>query len=128
MRAIAILTVTVSFSAAAGGWWPANSVDLDRPGVLDGIAKRDRPLYDRIHGVLKAAEMEPCETLPRIVETQFRAGVEACNGSVILTSYPAKIRVAFRIDDILYSSNVIQPKIVGKALPAVNTAAPAEKR
>jgi len=128
MRAIAICAVAVSFSAAAGGWWPANSVDLDRPGVLEAIEHKDKALYERIHGVLKAAEAEPCDTLPRIVETQFRAGLETCNGHLILTSYPAKIRVSFRIDDTLYSSNVIQPKIVGKALPAVDVAAPAQKR
>jgi hypothetical protein len=126
MRAIAILAVTFSFVAAAGQ--PPKTVDLNRPGALEAIEKRDKPLYERIHGVLKAAEMEPCDTLPKVVQAQFHANLEACRGHEILTSYPAKIRVAFRIDDILYTSNVIQPKIVGKALPAVNTAAPAEKR
>ena len=124
MRAIAILAVTVSLTAVAGT--PVKTVDLNRPGVLEAIEKQDKPLYDRIHGVLKAAEMEPCETLPKVVQTQFRVGMETCNGHDILTSYPAKIRVAFRIDDTLYTSNVIQPKIKGTAIPAVD--AKTEKR
>ena len=118
MRAIAILAVALSLAAAAAP--PTKTVDLNRPGVLEGIEQRDKPLYERIHGVLKAAEMEPCDTLPKIVQTQFRAKLETCHGHEILTSYPAKIRVAFRIDDTLYSSNVIQPKIKGTAMPAVD--------
>ena len=124
MRAIAIFAVAFSFAAVAGP--PVKSVDLNRPGVLEAIEKRDKPLYERIHGVLKAAEMEPCDTLPKIVQTQFLANMETCRGHDILTSYPAKIRVSFRIDDTLYSSNVIQPKIKGTAMPAVDVKA--EKR
>ena len=57
MRAIAIFAVAVSFAAIAG---PApKSVDLNRPGVLEAIEQQDKPLYERIHGVLKAAEIEP---------------------------------------------------------------------
>src|SRR5690349_14838924 len=111
MRAIAITAVAVSLAAAAAP--PTKSVDLNGPGVLEAIEKSDKPLYDRIHGVLKAAEIEPCETLPKLVMTQFRVGMETCDGHDILTSYPAKIRVSFRIGDTLYSSNVIQPKIKG---------------
>ena len=118
MRAIAILAVAVSLASSAAP--PTKAVDLNRPGVLEGIEKQDKPLYERIHGVLKAAEMEPCDTLPKVVQTQFRANLETCRGHDILTSYPAKIRVSFRIDDTLYSSNVIQPKIKGTAMPAVD--------
>ena len=117
MRAIAVTAVAVSFAALAGP--PTISVDLNRPGVLEAIEKSDKGLYDRIHGVLKAAEIEPCETLPRLVQT-LHVGMESCNGHDILTSYPAKIRVSFRIDDTLYSSNVIQPKITAQARPAVD--------
>jgi len=118
MRAIAICVLAVCLDAAAGGP-PARSVDLDRPGALAAIERQDKPLYERIQGVLKAAEVEPCDTLPKLVQAQFRAGVETCNGYEILTSYPAKIRVTFRIDDTLYASNVIQPKIIATARPAV---------
>lgn len=127
MRAILFSAVAFSFAAAAGP--PAKTVDLDRPGALDAIQHDDKPLYERIRGVLKAAEIEPCETLPKLVQTQFRAGVEVCNGHAILTSFPAKIRVAFRIDETLYASNVVQPNITASAHPAVDgPAAGAENR
>lgn len=126
MRAIAISAIAVSLAAAAAP--PTKSVDLDRPGVLEAIQHRDKSLYDRIHGVLKAAEIEPCETLPKLVQTQFRVGIETCNGHDILTSFPAKIRVSFRIDDTVYASNVIQPKITAQARPAVDARASPEKR
>jgi hypothetical protein len=115
MRAIAISAIAISFAAAAGP--PVKTVDLNRPGVLEAIEQRDKPLYERIHGVLKAAEIEPCESLPKLVQA-LHVGMETCNGHDILTSYPAKIRVSFRIDDTLYSGNVIQPKITGEAHPA----------
>jgi len=116
MRALAICALAISLAAAAAP--PTKSVDLDRPGVLEAIRQGDKPLYDRIHGVLKAAEMEPCDSLPKRVLTQFRVGLETCSGHDILTSFPAKIRVTFRIDDTVYASNVIQPKITGEAHPA----------
>jgi hypothetical protein len=56
--------------------------------------------------------------LPKVVEA-FHVGVETCRGYGILTSYPAKIRVTFRIDDTVYASNVVQPKITASARPAV---------
>jgi hypothetical protein len=126
MRAIATCVLAVSFAAAAGP--PARSVDLDRPGALDAIERQDKSLYQRIQGVLKAAEIEPCDTLPKLVQTRFRAGVEVCDGHAILTSFPAKIRVAFRIDETLYASNVVQPRITASAHPAVDGAATAARR
>ena len=125
MRAIAVTALALSFTALAG---PATkSVDLNRPGVLEAIEKSDKGLYDRIHGVLKAAEIEPCESLPKLVQA-LHVGMETCNGHDILTSYPAKIRVSFRIDDTVYSSNVIQPKITAQARPAVDPPRAAAKR
>jgi hypothetical protein len=128
MRAIATFALAVSFAAVAADP-PARSVDLDRPGALSAIEGQDKPLYERIQGVLKSAEIEPCDSLPKLIQAQFRAGLETCNGQLILTSYPAKIRITFRIDDTLYAGNVIQPKITARAQPAVavSTGA-AEKR
>ena len=125
MRAIAISAIAVSLAATAGP--PSKTVDLNRPGVLEAIEQQDRPLYERIHGVLKAAEIEPCETLPKLMQA-LHVGMETCNGHDILTSYPAKIRVSFRIDDTLYSSNVIQPRITAKARPAVERPSAAGNR
>lgn len=119
MRAIAIFAVAVSFAAAAAAP-PTKSVDLDRPGALEAIQRQDRPLYDRITALLKVAEVEPCDTLPKVVKTQLRIDLETCNGYAILTSFPAKIRVTFRIDDTVYASNVIQPKITAQARPAAD--------
>jgi hypothetical protein len=127
MRAILLCAAVLSLSATAGP--PAKTVDLDRAGALDSIERQDKPLYERIVGVLRAAEMEPCDTLPKIVQAQFRGSLESCNGYTIFTSYPAKIRVAFRIDETLYTSFVIQPKITAQSRPALEvTPGPAPKR
>jgi len=96
----------------------SDRVDLDSPGVLERIEKEDPQRYERIRGVIKAAEMQPCETLPKILRTQFRAELGICAGYGILTSYPAKIHVTFSLEDTLYVINVAQPKIRGKAWPA----------
>jgi hypothetical protein len=100
-------------------------VDLDRPGALDRIEAQDPALYKRLIGVIKAAEMQPCEHLPKLIEAQFRATLSTCNAYSILTSFPPKIRMSFLVDGTLYVSNVQQPGLVGKIVPAAGEARPA---
>ena len=100
-------------------------VNLDRPGVLDRIAKENPALHKRLMGVIQAAEVEPCEHLPKLLKTQFGATVTSCEGYNVLTSAPPKIHMSFLVDGTLYVSNVQQPRLMGKVAPATEGAKPA---
>jgi hypothetical protein len=100
-------------------------VNLDRPGALERIARQDPALYKRLVGVIQAAEMQPCEHLPKVIEAQFKASVASCEGYNILTSFPPKIHMSFLVDGTLYVSNVQQPRLAGKLVPAAERAKPA---
>lgn len=113
-----VLSMVLAAPVYVGATRFSDRVDLDRPGVLERIEEQDPQRYARIQGVIRAAEIEPCATLPKILQTQFRAELGTCAGYAILTSYPAKIHVTFSLEDTLYVTNVMQPKIQGKAWPA----------
>lgn len=121
MRALLIPVALTSCAAMA-----APTVDLDRPGALEQIQQQDPALYERVMGVLKAAEVEPCVHLPKIIQAQYRGELASCAAYQILTSFPPKIRVSFVLDKTVYVSNVQQPKLVGSLEPAVEQGKPAK--
>ena len=127
MRALLVPIALVSFAAAAAGQVPAGTpeVNLDAPGALDRIEKQDPALYKRLVGVIAAAEVQPCEHLPKIIETQYRGELSSCAAYNILTSFPPKIHMSFVLDGTLYVSNVRQPNLVGRITPAIEQAKPA---
>jgi len=100
-----------------------NYVHLDRPGVLERIQEQNPGHYARIAEVLRVAQMEPCETVPQVLKTNADASASnvTCSARMLLTSYPAKRHLTFTLDDVQYSSNVVQFKTLGnRALPLEN--------
>ena len=97
---------------------PKAYVHLDRPGVLERIQAENPGHYARIVEVLRVAQMEPCETLPQVLKIHPEASVSRvkCAAVLLLTSYPAKRHVSFALDDVQYSSNVVQYR-TARALP-----------
>jgi hypothetical protein len=113
---LAILAFAAILPAHAGPF-VTRGVDLDRPGALEAIERGNPALYERIRGVLDAAQAKPCETLPQMLKTQFQATLGMCSNYAILTSFPPKRRISFVIDDTGYSSNVVQLHLDGKIRP-----------
>ncbi len=93
---------------------PVTFVDLDRPGILGSIARDNPAHYAKIVKVLEATRVDPCETLARILKAEVDLENVHCATYGLLTSFPPKVHVAFRIDDVHYSSNVAQPALAGR--------------
>ena len=69
---------------------------------------------DAQRAFLAGAQLQPCETLPRVLKASIRADDIRCNSALLLTSYPAKRHISFRLDDVTYVSNVVQTRLDAK--------------
>jgi hypothetical protein len=97
---------------------PRNTVYLDDSKVYDAIREKDPARYEKIIGVLRVAQAEPCETLPKILKTQYEVNA-SCAAYQVYTSYPAKTLLNFTVEDTNYVAFVVQPKLSGgKLIPA----------
>ena len=103
---------TLLFTALAAA---SPEVNLDAPGALDALRTANRAHYDRVVAALDAAQLQPCETLPRVLKASIRADDIRCNSALLLTSFPAKRHISFRLDDVTYVSNVVQTRLDAKA-------------
>jgi len=84
----------------------ASPIDLDRPGVMDRIAQDDPAQYAKISAILETVSVQPCETLPKLLQADFNVTQTKCSPFVLLASYPPKRTVSFQLDDVSYISNV----------------------
>ena len=97
---------------------PRHTVYLDDSKVYDAIRAQDPARYEKILGVLRVAEVEPCETVPQIVQTQLNLKA-SCHAYQVYTSFPAKTLLSFTVEDTDYVAFVVQPKLSGgKLIPA----------
>ena len=97
---------------------PRSTVYLDDSKVYEAIRARDPARYEKILGVLRVAEAEPCETVPQILKTQYDVNA-SCRAYQVYTSFPAKTLLNFTVEDTNYVAFVVQPKLSGgKLIPA----------
>jgi hypothetical protein len=97
---------------------PRNEVFLGDSKVFDAIRAQDPARYDRIIDVLRVAQAEPCEDVPRVLKTQYRIDAK-CQLYQVYTSFPAKTMLHFTIEDTNYTAYVVQKKLsAGKLVPA----------
>ena len=95
-----------------------NTVYLDDSKVYEAIREKDPARYEKIVGVLRVAQAEPCETLPKILKTQYEVSA-SCQAYQVYTSYPAKTLLNFTVEDTNYVAFVVQPRLSGgKLIPA----------
>jgi len=97
---------------------PHDHVYLDDSATYEAIRQGDPRRYEKIVEVLRVAEVEPCQTLPQVLKTKLEVDAR-CHGYVVYTSFPAKTRLNFTIDDTDYTAYVVQKKLsAGKLIPA----------
>ena len=109
-----LATLTLSFTALAAA---SPVVNLDAPGALEALRTSQPVRYARVIAVLDAAQLRPCETLPMLLKAKVGAEDVRCNDALLMTSYPAKRHVTFRLDDVTYVSNVVQTKLGSNVQP-----------
>ena len=96
-------------------------VDLSNEGALEAIQRDDPVRYGKIEGIIQAAQVTSCVTLPALLRTRYDVRSTQCTPYLLLTSYPPKSRLTFVIEDTQYAVNVVQLKLApAKATPAVD--------
>jgi hypothetical protein len=83
--------------------------------VYEAIRAQDPARYEKILGILRVAQVEPCQTLPQILRTQYRVNA-SCHAYQVYTSFPAKTLLNFTVEDTDYVAFVVQPKLSGGEL------------
>src|SRR5688572_31261833 len=116
---LALFSLTAGIAAAA----PPVTVQLDRPGVLDTIRAERPDHYYRIAGMLRIADTMPCHT-PQFghLAVEYEARDARC-GLALLTSYPAKRRLSFVLDEVAYVTTVRMRDSGGRLLKVPTGAA-----
>ena len=118
MRAL-IVSLLVAFAGstvAAGN--VTRTINFSSPGALDALEEDNPEHYAKVIEILRIAGDVSCETLPRMLKTQFDVKAARCSSALILTSYPAKRNVWFQLDDTAYAGNVVLYGVRGKLSPA----------
>ena len=114
----ALMLVLLSVPAGA-----TRRVDIGDHKALDAIQSANPAQYTKLMGVIEAAGRVDCETLPQMLKVQYGASQVQCIGALISTSYPAKRWLAFTIDDVDFSGNVVLTGPPGTLQPADNKVA-----
>ena len=74
---------------------------------------------EKVIGIVqKVASSVSCDTLPRMLKVQYGAERLECSGHLVLTSYPAKRHLSFKLDDVYFAGNVVLTRQEAKPLPA----------
>ena len=109
----ALALVVLSLPAGA-----TRRVDIGDHKALDAIQAANPAQYGKVMGILEAAGRVDCETLPQMLKVQYGASQVQCIGALIRTSYPAKRWLAFTLDDVDFSGNVVLRGEQPRAQPA----------
>jgi len=96
-------------------------VNLDRPGVLDELAQSNPEHYSRIVEIRHAASFMPCrpESVARTLKAKYDADDGRC-GSILHTSYPAKMELGFRLEQTFYTTRIEMDTRYDRFVPLVD--------
>src|SRR5687768_2340458 len=83
---------------AAKSWPQGQTVNLDRPGVLEAIEREDPDRHRRILALIEAAKSPTCDHLPQVMKIELNVSAYSCSSAMFLTSHPAKRRLTFAMD------------------------------
>ena len=115
MKRTFIAALTVAFLPAVNA---ATRVDIADDQALERIRIDNPAQYEKVAAIIRMASSVNCETLPRMLKVQYGASDVRCAGATILTSYPAKRRLSFKLDDTHFSGNVVLTGKPGTLVPA----------
>ena len=118
MRPAALaLLATIACTAAHAG--PPGVVRLYQPGTLEALARSNPGHFKRVSEILSLASEMPCKS-PRFnleVKVRHDATTKGC-GLGLLTSFPAKRRLEFTLDETRYFAVVTMTDSGGRVMHA----------
>jgi hypothetical protein len=99
--------------------WQKPYVHLGQPGAMEAL-ERERPEHFlKVEEVIRTAQVETCETLPKILKVRLDVDSAQCSTYQLLTSLPPKPHLTFSLDGITYGVFVPQLRLApGKLVPA----------
>jgi len=108
MKRMLVGLIALSFPYAVQAAETYRHVDIGDPRALDAILAANPAQYEKVIGIVqKVATSVSCETLPQMLKVQYGAESFQCSGYLILTSFPAKRHLSFKLDDIQFDGNVV---------------------
>jgi hypothetical protein len=118
MRTFVMLLLSAFVGTAFASEKVARTIDLGTPGVLEALQEANPGHYNKVTRILEVAGNVSCDTLPQMLKLQFDAAAGECRSVTILTSFPAKRRIWFQLEDTAYVTNVVLRDVRGKLIPA----------
>jgi hypothetical protein len=111
------LLAFIALTGASAADGPARSIDLDRPGAMEALA-RDNPVHHaKIERIIAGVLQRPEREVPRWLQTSFAAS-DVSFAPVILTSDPPKRRLSFALDGTRYLTLLTLSHVKGTIVPA----------
>lgn len=116
MLAIAACSTVVALANAGPSLEP---LDLDRPGAMEAVELRDPGLHLKITQIRHLATRMPCfaDEFKRTLTVKFEARDAGC-GVLLMTSYPSKRRLQFKLGDVRYVTVVALDESDNRFMPA----------
>ena len=114
-----LVAATCSLAAVASATGTSfHPIDLNRPGALDQVRVERPKHFAAISQVLRVAERMPCKDREiQSLRTRFDIRELDC-WATIMTSYPPKRRVVFKVEDFNYVAVVTIRDAGGRLMPA----------
>jgi hypothetical protein len=81
------------------------AINLNDPDVLDMLKRSNPKHYAKVCEIMRGLFWRSDDTVPRWIRTNFDAR-EVRYPPILLTSYPAKRRLSFILDDASYEATV----------------------
>ena len=105
----------ITNALVACGWlalaplaYAAAAVDLDEPGAIDSLARRNPAHFAKIERIVADVQRQPPQTVPRWMRAEF--GAEQVSFPPLLrTSDPARRSLAFSLDGTRYEMTLRVP-------------------
>ena len=110
--ALTLLAALVLQAAALAG--PV--IDLDQPGALAVLAQANPAHYAKVKLILEGVTRAPHSDVARWMQVGFGAR-DVSYAPIVLTSHPAKRRLAFALDDTRYVAVIALTHLRGDVVP-----------
>ena len=102
-----VIALISAFLVSAALATPPNTIDLDKPGVLEQLQLSHPQRYQAVAAILRASERMPCKSSElESLKVRFDIKDLECN-LIVLTSFPAKRHVSFEFDGASYAATVV---------------------
>jgi hypothetical protein len=116
-RWVIVVGGLVVVTAVGAGEGSPRSIDLDRPGAMEMLA-RDNPVHHaKIERIIAGVLQRPEREVPRWLRTGFGAS-DVSFAPVMLTSDPPKRRLSFALDGTRYLTLLTLSHVKGTIVPA----------